>query len=43
MYSEGESGRCTLSSNPVLMYSFNVKYSENADRWLAALSSSIAH
>ena len=28
-----------LSPNPLLMYSANVKDSENADRWLAALSS----
>ena len=32
-----------LSLNPLLMYSDNVKDSENADRWLAALSSSIVH
>ena len=32
-----------LSPNPLLMYSANVKDSENADRWLAALTSSIIH
>ena len=32
-----------LSPNPLLMYSANVKNSENPDRWLAALSSSIVH
>ena len=32
-----------LSPNPLLMYSANVKDSENADRWLAALSFSIVH
>ena len=32
-----------LSPNPLLMYSANVKDSENADRWLAALSSSVVH
>ena len=31
------------SPNPFLMYITNVKDSENADRWLAALSSSIVH
>ena len=32
-----------LSPNPLLMYSANVKDNENADRWLATLSSSIVH
>ena len=32
-----------LSPSPLLMYSTNVKDSENADRWLAALFSSIVH
>ena len=32
-----------LSPNSLLMYTANVKDSENADRWLAALSSSIVH
>ena len=31
------------SPNPLLMYSASVKDSENADLWLAALSSSIVH
>ena len=30
-----------LSPNPLLMLSANVKDSENADRWLTALSSAI--
>ena len=32
-----------LSSNRLLIYSDNVKDSENTDRWLAGLSSSIVH
>ena len=32
-----------LSPNPILMYSANMEDSENADRWLAAISSSIVH
>ena len=32
-----------LSPNPLLMYSANVKDTENADRWLAALSFFIVH
>ena len=32
-----------FSPNPLLMCSANVKDSENADRWLAALSCSIVH
>ena len=33
----------SISNGPLLMYSANVKDSENDDRWLAALSSSIVH
>ena len=32
-----------FSPNPLLMYSANVKDSENADRWLAAVSFFIVH
>ena len=32
-----------INQNPLLMYSANLKDSKNADRWLAALSTSIAH
>ena len=43
--SEGEKGKgeIRISPNPLLMYSANVNDSENDDRWLSVLSSSIVH